>query len=48
LSTWPEITWESILRIALLIPIAFSFRSPNRRASYSTILFVQLKSSFTA
>jgi hypothetical protein len=25
LSTWPEITWDSVLRIALLIPIAFSF-----------------------
>jgi hypothetical protein len=25
LSTWPEITYESVLRIALLIPIAFSF-----------------------
>jgi hypothetical protein len=48
LSTWPEMTWESVLRIALLIPIAFSFRSPRRRASYSTMLFVQLKSSLVA
>jgi hypothetical protein len=45
LSTWPEMTWESVLRIALLIHIAFNFRSPNRRASYSAMLFVQLKSS---
>jgi hypothetical protein len=30
LSTWPEITCESVLRIALLIPIAFSFWSPRR------------------
>jgi hypothetical protein len=36
------------LRIALLIPIALSFRSPKRRASYSAILFVQLKSNLTA
>jgi hypothetical protein len=35
LSTWPKITCESVLRIALLIPIAFSFRSPKIRASYS-------------
>jgi hypothetical protein len=48
LSTWPEITYESVLRIALLIPIVFSFRSPKRRASYSTMLFVQLKSNFIA
>jgi hypothetical protein len=48
LSIWPEMTWESVLRIALLIPIAFSFRSPNRRASYSAILFVQLKSNLAA
>jgi hypothetical protein len=32
------------LSIALLIPIALSFRSPKRRASYSAMLFVQLKS----
>jgi hypothetical protein len=25
LSTWPEITWELVLRIVLLIPIAFNF-----------------------
>jgi hypothetical protein len=48
LSTWPEMTWESVLRITLLIPIAFSFRSPNRRASYLAMLFVQLKSSLAA
>jgi hypothetical protein len=48
LSTWPEMTWESVLRIALLIPIVFSFRSPNRRASYSAMLFVQLNSSLVA
>jgi hypothetical protein len=48
LSIWPEMTWESVLRIALFIPIAFSFRSPNRRASYSAMLFVQLKSSLAA
>jgi hypothetical protein len=45
LSTWPEMTWELVLRIALLTPIAFSLRSPNRRASYSAMLFVQLKST---
>jgi hypothetical protein len=48
LSTWPEITYESVLRIVLLIPIAFSFRSPKRRALYSAMLFVQLKSNFIA
>jgi hypothetical protein len=48
LSTWTEITWESILRTALLIPIAFNFRRPKSKASYSAILFVQLKSSFTS
>jgi hypothetical protein len=48
LSTWPEITCESVLRIVILIPIAFSFRSPKRRASYSAMLFVQLKSNFIA
>jgi hypothetical protein len=48
LSTWPEITCESVLRIALLIPIAFSFRRPKRRASYLAMLFVQLKFNFTA
>jgi hypothetical protein len=48
LSTWPEMTWELVLRISLLIPIAFSFRSPNRRASYSAMLFVQLKSNLAA
>jgi hypothetical protein len=48
LSTWPEMTWESVLRIALLIPIALSFQSPNRRASYSAMLFVQLKSNLAA
>jgi hypothetical protein len=34
--------------MALLIPIALNFRSPNRSASYSAILFVQLKSSLAA
>jgi hypothetical protein len=34
--------------MALLIPIALSFQSPNKSASYSAILFVQLKSSLTA
>jgi hypothetical protein len=48
LSTWPEIIWESVLRIALLIPIAFIFQSPKRRALYSTMSFVQLKSNFNA
>jgi hypothetical protein len=48
LSTCPEITWESVLRTTLLIPIALNFRSPKSKASYSAILFVQLKSSFTA
>jgi hypothetical protein len=48
LSTWPEMTWESVLRIALLTPITFSFRSPNRMASYSAMLFVQLKFSLVA
>ena len=32
----------------LLIPIAFSFRRPRSKASYSAILFVQLKSSLAA
>jgi hypothetical protein len=48
LSIWPEITWESILRTALLIPIAFNFRRLKSKASYSAILFVQLKSSLAA
>jgi hypothetical protein len=34
LSLWPVITCESYLRIALLVPIALSFQSPKRRASY--------------
>jgi hypothetical protein len=38
LSMWPIITCESDLRISLLIPIALSFRSPKRRASYSAML----------
>jgi hypothetical protein len=46
LSTWPEITCESVLRIALLIPIDFSFCRPKRRASYSVMLFVQIKFNF--
>jgi hypothetical protein len=45
---WPVITCESDLSIALLIPIALSFQSPKRRASYSTMLFVQLNSSLAA
>jgi hypothetical protein len=31
LSTWPIMTYESDLRIALLIPIALRFRSPKIR-----------------
>jgi hypothetical protein len=38
LSTWPMMTCESDLRIALLIFIALSFRSPKRRAPYSAML----------
>jgi hypothetical protein len=45
LSTYPMMTCESDLRIALLIPIDLSFRSPKRTASYSTMLFVQLNSN---
>jgi hypothetical protein len=48
LSIWPVITYESNLRIPLLIPIALSFRSPKRRALYSAMLFVQLNSSLAA
>jgi hypothetical protein len=48
LSMWHVITCESDLRIALLIPIALSFRSPKRRVSYSAMLFVQLNSSLAA
>jgi hypothetical protein len=48
LSMWPVITCESDLSVALLIPIALSFRSPKRRASYSAMLFVQLNSSLAA
>jgi hypothetical protein len=44
----PEMTCESDLSISLLISIALSFRSPKRRASYSAILFVQLKSNLVA
>jgi hypothetical protein len=36
------------LGVSFKDPIAFSFRSPNRRASYSAMLFVQLKSSLVA
>ena len=48
LSMCPEMTCESDLSIALLIPIALSFRSPKRRAPYSTMLFVQVKSNLAA
>jgi hypothetical protein len=48
LSTCPVMTCESDLRTALLIPIALSFRSPKRRASYSAMLFVQLNSNLAA
>jgi hypothetical protein len=48
LSTCPMMTCESDLRIALLIPIALSFRSPNRRTSYSAMLFVQLNYNLAA
>jgi hypothetical protein len=36
------------LRLRPNISIALIFRSPKRRASYSAILFVQLKSNFAA
>jgi hypothetical protein len=40
LSTSPVITWESNFNTALSIPIAFSFLSPNNKASYPAIMFV--------
>jgi hypothetical protein len=48
LSMCPEMTCESDLSISLLIPIALSFQSPKRRASYSAMLFVQVKSNLVA
>jgi hypothetical protein len=48
LSTCPVMTCESDLRTALLIPIALSFQSPRRRASYFAMLFVQLNSNLAA
>jgi hypothetical protein len=48
LSTCPVITWESDFKIALLIPVALSFQSPNITASYSAMLFVHQNSNFAA
>jgi hypothetical protein len=48
LSICPVMTCESDLRTALLIPIALSIRSPNRRASYSAMWFVQLNSNLAS
>jgi hypothetical protein len=48
LSMCPKMTCELDLSIVLLIPIALSFRSPKRRASYSAMLFVQVRPNLAA
>jgi hypothetical protein len=44
-STWPTMTWESILINSVFAPSAFALLSPSMRPSYSAVLFVTLNSS---
>ena len=44
-STWPVMTWESVLIVRILAPRAFAFVSASIRPSYSAMLLVDLNSS---